>query len=310
MGVTVTGCTVKNLNVTADASAGIQLLRAFGGTVSACQVSGLVNNDGSIQGYSCMYSSDITTSNCTSSDFQSHFNGNTKTMGHTVLGFIPMLSIGLKFEGCTATNMTGCCDDCHGMSVFVVALVEVSGYTADTVTDGVTPTNTGAKATGLEVYGAKVLIKNCTVKHIKAIKPQDKQSAGFSAWGEGIEFTGCSASHVTVAAAPGEDEKKTADLGHGVGYGWAPDPRPGFRDIGAYKVEYNDCSADHCEVGFDTWFHVDSKWIGPSYTNCGTDILVQPGGKRTLSCNPCSECDPPISVTITNIASGNTYPGS
>jgi hypothetical protein len=37
---------------------------------------------------------------------------------------------------------------------------------------------------------------------------------------------------------------------------------------------------------------------------------VEPGASRTLSGNPCSECNPPISIAIVNIARGNTYPSS
>jgi len=94
----------------------------------------------------------------------------------------------------------------------------------------------------------------------------------------------------------------------GMGFGWAPDPRVPFRSIGAYDTTYTDCEAVNCEVGFDTWFHVNSTWTRPTFTNCPTEILVEPGGTRTLSGDPCSECDPPITVTLKNIESGNTYP--
>jgi len=99
-------------------------------------------------------------------------------------------------------------------------------------------------------------------------------------------------------------------LGYGTGFGWAPDPRYPLRDVPAFEVEYDFCSARDCQVGFDTWNHVDSTWTNVSYTNCDIDILVEPGETRTLSCNPCSECNPPISVIITNMASGNSFPGS
>jgi hypothetical protein len=305
--VTVANCTVQFLYVTADSSAGIQILDTTTGTVSGCLMSNFVNYDGSVQGFSYINSSGIATSSCTSDAFQSHFKSNIQTPGHTVLGFIPIFCMDLTYEDCTATNIIGCCDDCHGMSVFLDALVSVTNFTASTITDGVAQSNSGAKTTGLEVYGALVSINNCSVENITAISPQDKQSTGFSAWGVGIAFTGCSATNVVVTDNQGN---KNPALGYGTGFGWAPDPRHPFRDVGAYGVEYKGCSARDCQVGFDTWNHVDSMWTDVSCTNCDIDILVEPGGTRTLSGNPCSECNPPLIATITNMASGNIFPGS
>jgi hypothetical protein len=36
-------------------------------------------------------------------------------------------------------------------------------------------TQTGAKATGIEIYASGVKVIKCTVKNITAINPQDKQ---------------------------------------------------------------------------------------------------------------------------------------
>jgi hypothetical protein len=187
------------------------------------------------------------------------------------------------------------------MSVFLDGKVTVSGFRADHILDGVSPSNSGAKATGLEVYGVGVTVTDSAVSYIKAINPQDKQSTGFSAWGLAIQFERCEASNVTV-----QDDFGSGS--HATGFGWAPDPRKYFAYIGAFDVTYTDCTADQCQVGFDTWYHVDSKWIRPIHTNCAIGILVEPGATRTLSCDPCSECDPAISVTLTNLASGNIYP--
>jgi hypothetical protein len=299
--VSISGCTVKNLNVTTDSCAGIALLNTNQATVSGCSASSLVNNDGAVQGFSYINCSDVTTTGCTAQSLQSHFNGNLKATGHTVLGFCPIFCLNLSYVNCSASGLTGCCDDCHGMSVFLDGQVTVSGFKADNVTDGVAPSNSGAKATGLEVYGVGVTVTDSAVNFIKAINPQDKQATGFSAWGLLIEFNRCTASNVTV-----RDDFNSGS--HAEGFGWAPDPRPVFRNIGAVSVTYTDCTADHCQVGFDTWNHVNSTWSNPTYTSCGTGILVEPGGTRVLSCDPCSECNPEFSVTLTNMASGNTYP--
>lgn len=302
--VTLFNCTVKQQNVTADSSAGIFLNGVLQATVSNCLVSGLVNNDGAVQGYGYIKCLDVTTTVCRVESLQTHFGGNTKTTGHTVLGFCPIICLNLSYANCSASGMTGCCDDCHAMSIFLDGQVTVSGFQADNVTDGVTPENTGAKATSLEVYGVGVQISNCSVTAIKAINPQDLQAAGYSAWGLDIQFTGCQASVVSVVDDLGKGCK-------GIGFGWAPDPRTkyGFPEVGAYDVTYADCTAVQCDVGFDTWYHVNSTWVRPTYTNCGVGILVEPSGStRTLTCDGCSECNPSLSTTITNIAKNNTYP--
>lgn len=299
--VAISDCTVTQSNVTTDSSAGIFLQTTIGASITHCTASDLVNNDGAVIGFSAIKCVDVTTTDCLSQSLQTHFNGNILTSGHTVLGFCPILSWDLTYVECTANGMAGCCDDCHGMSVFLDGQVTVRGFSALNVTDGVSPENSGAKATGLEVYGVGVMVSDCSVTNIKAINPQDKQSTGFSAWGLDITFERCNASDVSVVS-----DLQPGSLGEG--FGWAPDPRPFFRDIGAYDITYADCTATSCDVGFDTWFHQNSTWTNPVATNCTTAILVQPDGQRTISGNPCSECNPPITVTLTNIAKDNTYP--
>lgn len=299
--VAISNCSVTQLNVTTDSCAGIFLLSTIAATVHDCRTSGLVNNDGAVQGFSYIQCINVTTRGCTAENLQSHFNGNVKTTGHTVLGFCPILCWDLNYIDCSASVLTGCCDDCHGMSVFLDGNVTVNRFGADHIVDGVSPSNSGAKATGLEVYGVGVTVMDSAVSYVKAINPQDKQATGFSAWGLAIEFERCSAGNVTAQDDFGNGS-------HGAGFGWAPDPRPYFCYIGAVDVTYTDCIAEQCQVGFDTWYHVDSTWTRPIHTNCGVDILVEPGATRTLSCDPCSECKPDISVTLTNIAKGNTYP--
>jgi hypothetical protein len=297
--IAVSGCTVNQMNVTTDSCAGIQFVGTSQAKVSNCRMTEFVNNDGAVQGYSYIGCSDVKTIGCTASTFQSHFNGNTKTTGHTVIGYCPIFCENLDFRDCSSAKFTGCCDDCHGFSVFLDNDVTVSGFKAQNIVDGVSPSNSGAKATGLEVYGNFVTITDCTVSAIRAINPQDKQAAGFSAWGSVIKFERCKARNVTV-------KKDLVADAIAVGFGWAPDPREQFAHIGAVGTTYVDCTAEGCEVGFDTWFHVNSTWVCPKTINCQTDILVQPGAKRTISCDPCSECDPQFDVTLTNIASGNT----
>lgn len=314
--VALSGCYVSQVNVTTDSSAAIFLLATIQATVSDCHVSSLLNNDGAVQGFSSISCINVTTTGCTAQTLQSRFNGNTSTTGHTVLGFCPIFCWDLIYVDCSATGLTGCCDDCHAFSVFLDGLVKVIRFRGDQVVDGVTPSNSGAKATGLEVYGVNVTITDCTVSNIKAINPQDKQASGFSAWGLGILFQRCSASFVSVQDDLGNGSR-------GEGFGWAPDPRPYFI-FPAIGVTYEDCVADHCDVGFDTWNHQLSTWIRPSYTNCTVGILVESNtATRHLTCDPCSECPgffpptprpgptgpPPTWFSdVTNVAFGNSFP--
>jgi hypothetical protein len=306
--VEITGCQVNYMYVTSDVAAGIMTLLCGNVAVSQCSVTQLVNYDGSVQGICCYGSSGVTWTGCRASTLQSFFNGNIRTGGHTVLGFMPCLSAHVSVVQCSADTLIGSRDDCHGMSVFICFDVLVEQFRADTVVCGPAPYNTGAKATGLEVYGWRVQVFGSSATNIRATNPQDRQAAGFSAWGWGIAFADCTASAVGVSDAAGQ---WTPSLGYGVGYGWAPDPRPEFRSGTAIAVDYARCTAQNCQVGFDTWNHVKSAWIGTTATGCATEYLVQtdPPGTRTISADPASECNPPITVTLTNQAADNTLPG-
>lgn len=299
--VSISKCSVTKTNVTTDSSAGFQIVQCNQGLIDQCTVTNLTNNDGAAQGFSPLSSTNVVHQRCSVKSMRSFFNGNVKTNGHTVIGYCPIFCQGLTFTDCSASDLTGCCDDCHGMSVFLNGQVTVSRFEASGILDGAGPAKTGAKATGLEVYGTEVSISHCKVSGIRAINPQDLQAAGFSAWGVALQFAHCSASDVSV-----KDDDGSGALG--VGYGWAPDPRAEFVYFGAVAVSYVSCKADNCDVAFDTWYHVDSTWTNPTITKCKTGFLVQPGAKRTLTCDGCSECNPALSVTITNIASGNNYP--
>ncbi len=304
----INNCTVNNISVTAPSCAGIQTIMCWEGVVSACQVSGLQNQDGGAQGFSYILSWDIGTFNSGCSDFTTNNEGLTQTSGHTSIGFIPMFSQNLLFGYCSSSNITGCCDDAHGMSLFLVKNVVVNGFTANGVVDGPKPYNTGAKATGLEVYGNFISIYNSQVSNITATVPQDLQAAGFSAWGDTIQFTGCTASNVNVVNAAGQPD---TSCGYGTGYGWAPDPRKAFNHKVASNVQYNNCISTNCQLGFDTWNHVNSIWNNFTANNCGQFNLNLPAGAvRVLSMNKCSEqpSGEPGQVNVINQATNNTVP--
>ena len=298
-------CTVQYAYFTADACAGIQLSHSEEAIVKNCNVNNMVNYAGSVQGFSYVVTNFVKTSNSHASNLQSHFGGNIRAVGHTVIGFLPMLCTAIEYTNCSSSKLTGCNDDCHGMSAFICLDITVSHFKAQYITDGVCPENTGAKATGLEIYGADATLISCSADSIKAINPQDKQCAGFSFWGAGIKVTNCTASNILVCDHNGNYD---TDMGYGMGFAWAPDSRKSLNTMGANFVTYDNCQAISCQVGFDTWCHIDSEWKDVSYSNCDINILVQPEGKRILTGNPASECNPPITAVVDNIARGNVYP--
>jgi len=307
VGFSIQDCTIQDITVTAPSCAGIQVIGSSEGKITACQMKNFLNNDGGVQGYSYITSNNLLTENCSCENFQSHYEGQTQTTGHTVIGYVPIFCYDLEYNNCSATGMTGCCDDCHGMSVFIDANVVVNNFHARNITDGVTPKNTGAKATGLEVYGYNITINSCKSENIKAIVPQDLQSAGFSAWGLNLKFNDCIANTVVVTDA---NQLPSTDYGYGVGYGWAPDPRPEFKNVGAINVQYSNCSANGCQVGFDTWNHIDSKWEDWTAESCTTNILQQPSGAiRIFTMDKCSELPSGMKspIAIPNQATNNVF---
>ncbi len=295
---------VKNINVTTDSTAAILLSECEEGTITNCKAEKIVNNDGASQGFSCILSKNIIYNLCKSIDLQSFFNGNILTTGHTVLGFCPIFCSNLLYTNCLATNLLGCCDDCHGISIFLNTDVTLSNFISKNIIDGITKRNSGAKATGIEVYGINCIIDSCYAKNIKAINPQDKQAAGFACSGFGNVFKNCRVKNVVVINENGKSCKK---IGFGIGYGWAPDPRPEFRYLYAYNTLYSNCKAISCQVAFDTFNHINSTWNNITEKNSKKCILVQPGAVRILSCNPCSECNPEINFVAVNVALNNQY---
>lgn len=294
---------VKNINVKADSSAAIQVVEGKNVYISHCTVKDYINQDGSVQAFSTILVENACVNDCYAMNLQSFFNGNIGTPGHTVLGFIPIFCFQVYYKRCESINLFGCCDDVHGMSLFINSNIRVKYFKAENVIDGFS-TDIGAKATGLEIYGSNIKVYDSHVRDIKAINPQDKQSTGFSsAQGSNIKFIRCKAENITVVNELGE---KNSCLGYGTGFGWAPDPRP-FFTFPINNVLYVDCIAKNCQVGFDTWYHIDSRWKYIITCNCGISVLNLIDSKRTLTCDACSECIIPISTTLTNVAKGNKF---
>jgi len=304
-------CTVKNINVKTGSCAAIQMTGTTQSLIQNCIVSNLLNRDGACTGIGHLLCNIASVKSCTLNRLESQFIDNLNTQGHTAIGLIPFISTNLRIMDCNVSNVIGCCDDAHGISIFECTNAIVKNCKVTNVSDGAGPAQTGAKATGIEVYGSDIHVIKCSVKNISAINPQDKQATGFScAQGSRISFIKCHAEHVQVFDQNGN---QSPSLGYGTGFGWAPDPRiieP------AIDVLYKHCSAKYCQVGFDSWFHIDSVWSN-IYSKCnGINILnLGDSAQRTVSCDACSECGctftgcypAPFVITIDNIAKNNTF---
>lgn len=304
-------CKVKNINVKTGSCAAIQMTGTTKSEISHCHISNLLNKDGACTGIGHLLCDGAEVKSCELDGITTQFIDNLNTEGHTAIGLIPFITTNLLLKDCKISNVTGCCDDAHGISVFECTNAVVKNCKVFSVLDGAGPALTGAKATGIEVYGSDVKVIKCSVNYISAINPQDKQATGFScAQGSNNKFIKCHAKNVKVYNEFGiEDTSK----GYGTGFGWAPDPRiveP------AVNIRYKDCSAKYCQVGFDSWFHINSIWKN-IYSKCnGIDILnLDDSAQRTLSCDACSECGctfpgcypNPFVITITNVAQNNTF---
>jgi len=308
--VLIDKCTVKNINVLTDSMAAIQLSATLNSTVSNCVVKNLLNRDGACTGIGHLLCDYAVVKSCTLDTIKSEFINNLNTEGHTAIGLIPFISLNLLIEDCKVSNVIGCCDDAHGISVFECINAVVKNCKVDNVLDGAGAAQTGAKATGIEVYANNVEVIDCVVKNIKAINPQDKQATGFSvAQSVGVKFIRCRAENVKVVDQNG---KHYPALGYGTGFGWAPDPRilkP------AQNVLYKDCVAKKCQLGFDSFFHLDSVWKNIHSDGNEIPVLNDSHDQRTVSCDPCSECGclqigcapAPFAVTILNIAQNNKF---
>lgn len=307
---------VQNVSATAALAGGFMIMEGSSGLVSStvnnCTVTNFTNNDGVAAGFPYMDCYGINTVGCSVNGLTTFYGGDPLSkIGHTCIGFMPADCSILIFSGCSAIDIKGCCDDCHGMSLFPVNGATITNFTANHVHDGLGTQKTGAKATGLEVYGSNIFVTDCHVNDITAIVPQDLQSTGYSACGTNITFDRCTATGVTVYNSAGQPDNSH---GYGTGFGWAPDPRPQFVHA-SKQVTYKDCTANDCQLGFDTWNHEDSTWINPTTTGKGLNHLIQVlGTKRVYSMNFCSELpnsnpsSPSQNFPIYNQIGGNTYP--
>ena len=283
---------------------GIQMNFTKNSEIINCKVIDIQNQDGVSTGIGHFLSKGVKIINSNVKGLETIFNGHNFG-DHTGIGFCPFLSENLYIDECVLEYLVGSCDDAHGMSMFLCKKVDIENCYVKNVSSGL-KYGKCAKSTGIEIYGSQMNVKNSKVKDIHTYNPENKQSTGFSvAQGKNITLTNCEAQNVRVYNEKGEEG---VSFGYGYGFGWAPDPREMFVKA-ASKVYYKNCLAEECQVGFDTFFHLNSLW--EKVISKANDIPLMNGKEniRTISCSPCSECPQPITNPIKNIAKRNKFLG-
>jgi len=308
--IKISKCVVCDISVRVGSFSGFEIAESINSKLSKCVVNKVKNLDGAAVGYSQFLSIISSMKCCKAMNMQTFFNGNTNTQGHTCIGFSPFFSVKLQIINCSVKNIIGTCDDAHGFSMFVCeGPIFIKDCSVDNVQDGVGK-NTGAKSTGIEIYSSDVLVTDCTVANIKAINPQDKQCTGFSVSGNliggeatNVKFYNCKAKNVNVCD---ENGNYNSCLGYGIGFGSPPDPRFEFQ-VPCSNITWEKCYAENCQVGFDSWWQKNSLWTNLCTFKCGISILNMNNSQRTVSCNTCSECNPPKVITLDNVAKNNVF---
>ena len=297
-------CVIRNINVRTDVASGILIVGSKNVNVKNCHVKDCINKDGSFESFGVVSSEKIKTVGCKAENIRTTYISNTPVTGHGAVGFVCTLSTDLYYENCSAVNIRGSCDDATGLLVFIsVVDIIIKKFYAENITAGLI-TNGCQKASGVEIYGSDVKVTDSVVKNVVAVSPQDDQASGFScAIGPDVKFVRCKAENISVVDQYGNGNSA---LGFGTGFGWAPDPRPSLA-VPIVDAYYDDCFAKNCQVGFDTWYHINSKWKNITTCNCAISVFNFLQSLRTISCSTCAGCSLGVTVTLTNLARNNEF---
>ena len=302
----VTHCSVTDVRVDCMGYVGVNIKLSRNVVVDYCTVWNVRNGSGGATAFAVLGCNDVNVRACRMVDMST--GGTAGPTGHTCSGVLVSLCTAVAVTLCRILNVRGSCDDAHGVAIFVCgSSIRVLKCNIEHVTSGFTPVATGAKATGIEVIGANaVVVEDCVVRTVLAMRPQDLQCAAFAAGTcTDVTFRRCRASHVRCLDHSGTKPKPSAD-GIGVAFGWGPDPRPAFVKP-ALSTRYISCYAEHCDVGFDFFMSIGAVLEGCTAKAVRESVRDDPMEARTLTCNACSECTPSLSTRIVNQGHGNVY---
>ena len=97
--------------------------------------------------------------------------------------------------------------------------------------------------------------------------------------------------------------------GYGISFGFAPDPRKEFI-FPAINTLYKNCTSKTSQVGFDTWFQINSIWEDNTSIQDNITFLNMKDNYRIFYGDDCSECPYPLyphnySIVVKNVSEGN-----
>jgi hypothetical protein len=246
--------------------------------------------------------------NCIISNLQTLYEGNPLSSSNSCIGWMSIYSDNLYYYQCQSKNIIGFCNEAHGFLIYENHKnTFIEGCCVNNVKAGEVNQNC-AQATGISILASnKVFVCNCIVSEIKAFHPGNKQATGFGVVGgvenQIIKFIDCKAMNVNVL---NDNLKQDSNTGYGVGFGSPPEVYPHY-EIPPQNISYTNCSSLECQVGFDSWWLQNSLWQNIHIYNCGIPFMNILNSQRTVSCNLCSNCDPPVLTILYNEAKNNQF---
>lgn len=299
--VTVSNCTVADTRVRGNAYSGMQFRFCAGVIVTGVSISTLHNVSGGCSGLTVFGCRDV---QCSSTSIRGLSSGEEvapQPIGQTCLGVFVMLSVHVRLTKVTVDTIQGSSDDAHGVSIFQsLGFCDVEDCTITNVSTGYgSAAKTGAKCTGVEImFADKCTVRRTRVADVRAIRPQDKQAAGFTTGGtHDAAFEDCTAEGIRCEGDPTSE---------GVAFGWAAEPRPIFVKPST-RTHYKRCTAKHADVGFDLFYQ---QYARVEKCDASVDVRVpirdKPDDVRIVSCNEASECHPAMTVRVRNLGGHNT----
>jgi hypothetical protein len=293
--VVISGCRVRKVVISTGSLNAIFASGCTTVSITDCVSEQHTNLGGPTAGILCILSTGITISRCRVRYLRTR-SENESFGSHTIGGIYLAICSSASIDNCSIRHLSSECDDCHGIPAFLCPTsVTISDCTVYDVRDGFNQsTGTGAKATGYEIDGTNnCTVTRCVADRIIARNPEDKQCAAFSnGLCTNVQFIDCVAKNVSC-------------IGEGIGYGfgWSPDPRPAFIGTATNTVCQN-CVAEKCDVGFSLFNQINGQYLRCKAIRNRLYGFFN-GGDLTISCHPCTECNPPITTTIVNQSAGN-----
>ena len=295
-------CVFADGHLVAGTLNGCYFLSCDRAIVKGCVSEDNFNEGGPINGFASFLCSDIHYDTCLSQRNGSG-TGNALTAGaHTASGYLLNLSTACTLVSCEAHHIEGAIDDCHGFPIFICPSgIHLLSCKTSHIRSGFNETtNTGAKATGFEMdITSNSSVVDCEAWEVVARNPEDKQCAGFSSGRcDNVVFERCTSTCNSVVL------DLAGATGLSYGFAWAPDPRPAFFGP-AVQIRFLECVGCDNDVGLGLFEHHSGFANRCSFSNNRVYGVYNPAEPLVISCNPATECNPPIQAIIPNTSQNN-----